>query len=686
MDELAQLATFARNLQQDVIACAEAADDGAMRPTVLTEILLERMSEVGEIDDAVACSIEGRGIRCNGYFVSEDADRLDLFVTVPLLTGSPDSVGRTEIDTALKRLRTFLSQSLQAPPKAEEALDRFEVGMSIWRSRDEFSHIRLFVLTDGLVRIDRLDADPVGDIEVSHHVWDLRRFHRAASSASGHEPVKVDFRKLASGPPPFVTAAPDGAGYRCLIGLLPGEALVELYRQHGPRLLERNVRSFLQLKGKVNQGIRRTILDEPNMFLAFNNGLSITASGVVTEDAGSGSVKLLAADDFQIVNGGQTTGSIFRAATKDKARLKDLWVPVKITEILDGAAVDDIAPRISQSANNQNKINMADFTANHPFHRRMEELSRSIWAPPLAGLQKQTRWFYERARGQYHDLIGTARTPAQRAALEVIHPRRQLVEKTDLAKFEHSWSQFPHIVSRGSQKCYLDFMDVLEKRGAFVPDEIYFQRVVARAILFKDAERIVSRQKFGGYRANIVTYSLAWLSHHTAKRVDLSAIWAAQTISPVLASAIETICVAVHKHITASPEGQDVKEWCKKEACWTTFRDTKISLPPALELELISREQADLAKAGHALEEIRTDTELLTEKAIIAVPADTWFQIAAWAKDTQSLLPWERSLAFSLGRLATSAKVPTRKQASHGARILDEARGLGFKGQGQGEA
>jgi hypothetical protein len=224
-------------------------------------------------------------------------------------------------------------------------------------------------------------------------------------------------------------------------------------------------------------------------------------------------------------------------------------------------------------------------------------------------------------------------------------------------------------------------MDAVGKRGAFAPDEIYFQRVVARAILFRETERIVSRQKFGGYRANIVTYTLAWLSHHTARRVDLAAIWAAQTVTPVLAAAIENICVAVHRHITAPPDGQDVKEWCKKEACWTQFRDTAITLPGALEKELITRERADLERTGPALEEIRTEEELQVEQAVIAIPADTWFQIAAWAKDTQSLLPWQRGLAFSLGRLAKSEKAPSRKQASQGVRILDEARGLGFRGE-----
>jgi hypothetical protein len=681
MPEADELVTYALNLQQEVIARAEAADDGALRPSTLTELLLEHLAEIGEADDSTACSIEGRGIRCSGYFLSEDGDRLDLFVTIAVMTGRPDPVSKTDIDTALRRLTTFLHQAMDAPPRgAEEALDRFEVASAIWNSRNELSHIRLFVLTDGLVRVEKLEAEPVHGIEVSHHVWDLRRFYRASSSGSGHEPVHVDFRTLQARPAPFVSASPPEAGYRCLIGMLSGPTLVELYRDHGPRLLERNVRSFLQLKGKVNQSIRRTIIDAPSMFLAFNNGLSITASGLVTEDGEDGTVRLLAADDFQIVNGGQTTGSLFRAATKDKAPLEGVFVPVKITEILPGADVNDVAARISQSANNQNKVNMADFTANHPFHRAMEELSRTIWAPPPPGLQKQTRWFYERARGQYNDALGRARTQAERKAFEVTHPRRQVFTKTDLAKFEHTWSQFPHIVSRGAQKCYLHFMDVLDQRGAFTPDEPYFQRVVARGILFRETERIVSRQKFGGYRANIVTYTLAWLSHQTAKRVDLNAIWAAQGITPTLATAIESICVAAHDHITSPPGGQNVTEWCKKEACWEAFRKVALPLPAALEGELINREQAERVRSGHAVEEVQTEAELKKAEAVSAVPADTWFEIAAWAKDTQSLAPWERSLAFSLGKLAKAERTPSRKQADHGARILEEARSLGFRG------
>ena len=44
-----------------------------------------------------------------------------------------------------------------------------------------------------------------------------------------------------------------------------------------------------------------------------------------------------------------------------------------------------LVPRISQFANSQNKVNMADFSANDPFHVELEKLSRTVWAPAAEG-------------------------------------------------------------------------------------------------------------------------------------------------------------------------------------------------------------------------------------------------------------------------------------------------------------
>lgn len=680
MAEIDDLQTYAVNILQDVIARADAAEDGAMRAEAFAELMFEHLADAGEIDDGVPCPVEGRGIRCSGYFLSEGNDRLDLFLVVPQLDGTASTVPKADIDAAFRRVGSYLEKALGGlHKKREDALKGYDMSRAVWEARNDLSHVRLFVITDGLASIDQIGSYMIGPIEVSSHLWDLRRLHRAVSSGANREPIHVDFPRL-GGAVRCIVASPPGSGYRCLMAVLPGNLLVEMYRQHGPRLLERNVRSFLQLKGKVNQGIRKTIIEEPQMFLAFNNGLSVTAKGLKIVDHGDGTADLLAADDFQIVNGGQTTGSIFRAWRKDKVDASLLQVPVKITEILSDGDVEEIAPRISQSANNQNKVNMADFSSNHPFHRVMQELSRSIWAPPASGMQRQSRWFYERARGQYHDALAEAGTDAERRKWELIHPRSQVITKTDLAKFEQTWSQLPHIVSRHGQKNYLDFMFALDQRGAFQPDERYFERCVARAILFKQTEKIVSRQKFGGYRAQIVTYLLAWLSYHTAKRVDFDVIWSAQDLSEPLAAFIELLSVHAHTHVTTPPGGQDIGEWCKKEVCWENFRAKIIDIPAAVEAGLLSRDRAHAGGSASVLEEHVSEAESEQVTRIAEVPAQTWYDIAAWAKDTQSLQPWQRSISFSLGKQASNGKPPSRKQAVQGDRILTEARALGFQG------
>lgn len=687
VDENKSLHDFAVDLQQEVIARADADEDGALRQDAFTELAIGYLADAGEIDDGMVGSFAPRGMRCDAYFLSEDNDRLDLFVSIPCLSGSVTSVSKTEIEAAIRRLQNFFARSTEGLHESlEESSPGFAAARDIFLAKDDLSHVRLFVLTDGVANVDRLEPETWRDVQVTRHVWDLRRLHRAVSSGLAHEPISIDFSAIGSGPPVCLVAAPEGSGYRCLVTMLPGDTLVELYRRFGPRLLERNVRSFLQLKGKVNQGIRKTILEEPQMFLAFNNGLSVTATGLQLELLHNGTARLISATDFQIVNGGQTTGSIFRASRKDHVDASRITVPVKITEILAEGDVESIAPRISESANNQNKVNVADFSSNSPFHRKLEELSRSIWAPPSHGMQRQTKWFYERARGQYHDALAREATPAQRRAFEATHPRRQLLTKTDLAKIEQTWSQTPHLVSRGAQKCYLQFMEVIKERGSFLPDETYFQRMVARAILFRETERIVSKQKFGGYRANIVTYSVAWLSHSTGQRLNLDRIWAAQEIPQAVANALEAICIAAHGHITSPPGGQNITEWCKKEQCWLAFQQKRIELPAALDACLATRESAEDPKTRHTTEEQPTAEEAALIARVAGVTAETWFALSAWAKDAQALASWQRSLAYSLGKLASYRRSPSRKQAVQGDRILSEAKRLGFAGPDDGLA
>src|SRR5262249_27626882 len=162
---------------------------------------------------------------------------------------------------------------------------------------------------------------------------------------------------------------------------------------------------------------------------AYNNGISATASeaGFVERD---GALRLAKLRHLQIVNGGQTTASIFNVMKKDKGvNLDRIRVQMKLS-VIKPELVDEMVPRISQYANSQNKVSDADFFSNHPFHVRIEGISRRLWAPAPEGVLTQTHWFYERARGQYANASAWLK-PAKKREFDLQNPRGQVMTKTD---------------------------------------------------------------------------------------------------------------------------------------------------------------------------------------------------------------------------------------------------------------
>jgi len=450
--------------------------------------------------------------------------------------------------------------------------------------------------------------------------------------------------------------------------MLPGDLLAAIYREHGARLLEQNVRTFLQARGKVNRGIRDTIMNQPEMFLAYNNGLCATAARIEIESDRGPVARILRITDFQIVNGGQTTASLTSALLKDGADLTGVLVQLKLSVIKDREKVGTIVSNISRFANSQNKVNEADLLANDAFHIRMEHLSRTVWAPSRAGANRETKWFYERARGQYSDEKGRRRSStAKLRAFEAEYPSNQWFTKTDLAKFANTWDGLPHMVSRGAQKNFAEFTLQLEK--GLVPDIAYFQEIVAKAIMFRAAERIVSGQEFGGYRANIVTYTLAWIAHHSGGGVDLDTIWTQQNIDEQMAELITAACPAVHKLIINSG-GANVTEWCKQEACWSRIKGNDLGLPDKWRRVIKQWRDNKLASG-------KVNNEVIDR--VITMGGDVWLALAKWGKETRHLEDAQRSVASTLAHIINSARRPSERQATDGEKSLAAAKKKGFK-------
>lgn len=669
---------FARILQQEVLAGASVETGEMFREDKFTELAVEYLVEAGEIDGPDIASHRARGMQVNGYEVSEDESTLSLLVTEYSGEVPSPSLTRTAIQVAFRRLMTFLTRCLDGHYQVlEEASPVYDMALRIHEVRQTLTRVRLFLLSDMVAVLDPVPDGTLGGVCVTHHIWDIERLYRLWSSGRERETIEIDFQERFGQAIPCLMMPDASPDYATYLSVFPATVMVGIYTDFGNRLLERNVRSYLQARGKINSEMRRTILGEPGMFLAFNNGISVTAEAAEVIGLEGGGHGIRAVRDFQIVNGGQTTASLYQAAVRDRSDLAGVGVQVKLTVIKDPEKMDSIVPRISRYANSQNRIQAADLSANDPFHRAVEEHSRTIWAPAADGTQRQTRWYYERARGQYQNDRERESTPARKRQFDLIHPGSQKFTKTDLAMFENTWNMLPHIVSRGAERNFQDFMVRLQERGGFQPDQEYFEHLVAKAILFNTAVKLVHAQRYGGYRRNIVTYTLARLANMTAQCINLEAIWNAQALSPTLRDAIVEISQYAQRHIVQAPGNGNVTEWCKREECWKRFLETEIPLPEALKEELIvvgsrPRRVPDRGAMGPDQGNHR-DIERVLE-----VPGTTWFSIAAWAKETGNLQSWQRSLAFSLGRIVSKNQKPSWKQAKQGIKILEEARRLGF--------
>ena len=671
------LEMFSENLRQDVLALVEDGEQDLMLADSFTQIVFDMLSEAGEFEDPLVCYHRARGMEVSGYGVDEEEGRVDLFLSVHTNATPPETVTRQRVDVAFRRLRSFLGWCLEGKYiELEESSPVFDMAAHIYEFRSNLTQVRLCVITDGKTTIERLPHDRLGDVEVTTSLWDIVRLHRLRISGRQRESITIDFQERYGKPIPCLPADNIHESYRAFLMLLPGQVLRSIYSDFGSRLLETNVRSFLQARGKVNRGIRDTITKEPQRFLAYNNGITLTAEAVELCDGRMGKA-VTRLEGLQIVNGGQTTASML-ATQHGRADLTQVYVAAKLIEIEAGDVHDELVRNVSRYANSQNRISEADFSANDPFHVRIEELSRTTWAPALKGTQRQTKWFYERARGQYQDARASEATPARRRVFTAEHPTRQRFTKTDLAKFENTWDQLPHIVSRGAQKNFSDYMLRLGGRDPRRVDRAHFERLISKAILFRTTERIVQRQNFGGYRANIVTYTISLLSNATSQRINLDRIWKEQTLSESLQVAIAELSYDVHRIITNPPTAKNITEWCKSEQCWDVVRKSASRAPlDRIEDDLLNRE-ATRNEKKRAISDLSSDY-VGNLKRILGVRPQAWRMVAKWGSETESIDPRQRQLALRIARAIERGNEIRALHAEQAVEILDRADALGFE-------
>lgn len=387
------VAAYAQDLIADVLATAEA--EGATAPETFTRRALDDLEQAGVTENSFAAYYRTHGIEVSGYGSNDSLGSLDIFIS-SFRQDPPDArMPRAEAETLLRRALTFVQRCRDGlRHDVEESSDVYDMCLAVEKKLREAPRLRLFLLTNSLTTITTLPDSILDNLPVSYEIWDLARFHRMATSGTLSEPIIVEF----DDPLPFLATPETDQDFSVFLTILPGHTLSALYGQYGTRLLELNVRSFLQAKGAVNRGIRDTLLTGPERFLAYNNGITATASKVDFAALPGGGQGVCRIHDLQIVNGGQTTASIHYAHVRDKADISSVYIQMKLT-VVAPEQLQEIVPEISKYSNTQNKVTLVDFSSNHPFHVDIEKITRALWAPAADGSGQETRWFYERARG-----------------------------------------------------------------------------------------------------------------------------------------------------------------------------------------------------------------------------------------------------------------------------------------------
>mgnify|MGYP004645129143 FL=1 len=641
---------YYQQLCQEITSRQLANEEGDSQEQTFTRFFLDLLSEAGETENTTVAYDEKdfgtkKAHKINGYAISDNYETVDLFITIYRTGEEIPVIYKKEIDQAVTRITNFFRKATynNYEDDVAESSPIFEFAHTLGsyqELKDNLVRVNAFILTNGEYKGEIPQSTSLNGNKIFYRILDINDLFQV--SEASHVPIEIDFDEEKA-MVPCLPASTDNEEYQAYVAIIPGTCLASLYERFGSRLLEQNVRSFLQFNGKINKGIRETIKTEPHMFFAYNNGLAATADHIELDESGHFISRI---NNLQIVNGGQTTASIYYTQKKDKADISRIYVQMKISVIKKQEQFSEIVSRISKYANTQNKVNDADFTANNQALIEFEKLSRYILTPMSSDSPLQTFWFFERARGQYKTLRQKEGfTKSRQDAFDKKYPKGQVLTKTDIAKYLNAYEEVyegkklvigPHIVARGNEKNYARFINNNLPENLKKINNVYFEDTISKAILFKTADKRygtkASAVHIGELKNVTVPYTIALLTRITDGKLDLYKIWKAQQLSPALSDFIFDLMIQVNEFIIKNSVGSHYIEWAKKEECWDKVKGHTFAYDLAqIKDDLIDSSNPPARRVTR--EDLSGNGTYEHEMGIIrSIPPSLWNKIADWGQ------------------------------------------------------
>ena len=694
-----ELEEYRKDYLETVKMLASAESDGTVS-TFVNKVLTD-LQDLNVITDYELCYSVGKygrkSYRIDAYSFDEYDCSMSIFIA--------DFDGDNELKTITKTDAKFLFEKLSVLVDGclhGHLCHELEISTPVYDLADKIINLngiirkyRLFIITDKEMseKISTFSQSEIEGISVEYNIWDIQRLFRIMSTGDDHEPVEIDFTDFTSKGLPCLEASDVSTDdIQCFLCVIPGGVLADLYDTYGSRLLEGNIRSFLAFKGKVNKSIRKTIIgadgEDKRMFFSYNNGISATATSVTIDEESNGKY-IKSINNLQIVNGGQTTASLSNVRFKDKVDLNGIFVQMKLTVIPNHEQAQLLIPKISRGSNNQNKVSDADFFSNHEFNIRLQQISRRVYAPAVNGLQYETHWFFERTRGQYEQ-EQSKMSKSEKKKYQMQNPKAQKITKTEFAKYQNAWMEFPFFASMGAQKNFGKFANLIVdewNKDDVQFNEQYFKDAIAVAILFQCIDGMVPKQNWyeKGYKANIVLYTLSYL-HYLIRtqfkdcELDMRLIWDKQQVPDVISDEFVKMTKFVFDYITDEERPiKNVTEWCKKEQCWIELKSKNYSLNDEIRKVLITKDELKKKRMDNRKHQ-KVISGIQVQAEVVEKGQDYWLKALKWGRDKGVLTEVDSSFLLSATKL-DFGRILSEKQCQRivniEAKLLDE----GFAGE-----
>ena len=635
------------------------------------------LAQVGDLDKEVYTGFSS-DYSFHGFAFRPESGTLQI-ISIDYSPDEQKGLLKVEIESVFKRLEKliiFISKKKYQDHSIEETSEFYDCCSEIFNliSKDQVREIQFILITDSNLpkSMYNIDNKSVGQIQYSYSVYDINYFFQIHKNGNQFASFILDTQL------PCLTVNNHNDDYVSFLTVISGQELASIYGKYKSKLLEENVRTFLQFKGDVNKGIKYTLQNKPDYFFAYNNGITATATEVVIE--GNCIVRI---DNLQIVNGGQTTASIYAASEKFKLDLSEVNVPMKLSVVKKLEIHSTFVSNVAEYANTQNKVNKSDFFSNHKYHLDMKKASSRIRVNRKAGSQVSSKWFYERVRGEYlNEQSHLNKTDLYKFSLE--YPKNQYIDKLDLAKSENAWLQRPYYSALGAQGSFVKFSEYIiqemDQKENLVT-EMYFKSAISRLIMYWEIERIISKSSWytGGFRAQTVAYTMAALSYISEKfekmHFNFEIIWENQSVPDNLILELDKIAMIVHLSLL-SPNSRygNVSVFAKKKDCWEgvkrlNFNNIKIDENYFIEQDKYNNIMDEDIKNKYMDEGL--DKEILVYK--------TDYQIWAKLKDFYSN---ERISDFQMQTLkkysVANTSIPTKNETNTLYKLLVDAQKSGF--------